>query len=139
MIVREIIERLSGPGTPFAIVEGANALAEVTERPPTVPAAYVYSATDASGPNERMTGRVLQRTEADIAVVIVTENQGSNLDVATDIETLKRWVRGRLIGFLPTDAEQPIEHVAGQIQQAKDRMVWFEDVFATAYYQEGQE
>lgn len=138
MIIEEIMTRLMAAGTPFSIIEGANELAEVKERPKAIPAAFVYTATEASKPNERMSGRILQRTEVDIAVVIVTENHSGNIDVARDIETLKRWVRAQLIGFHPPSATDPVEHVMGQIQQASDSLVWFEDVFATAYYQTEQ-
>jgi hypothetical protein len=138
VIIAEIIARLNSAGTPFAIIEGVNELAEVKDRPRTIPAAFVYVATEASLPNERMSGRVFQRTETDIAVLIITENHSGKIDVARDIESLKAWVRGRLIGFKPASASDPIEHAMGQIQNAKDRMVWFEDVFATAYYQTEQ-
>lgn len=134
MIVAEIIARLLEVGTPFAIVEGANELAEVTTRPAAVPAAFVYVATEASMKNERSTGPVLQRMEVDIAVLLVTENHAGSIDAARDIEALKNFVRGKLIGFMPASAADPIEHAVGQIQQVKDRMVWFEDVFATAVY-----
>lgn len=134
MIIEEIIARIAGTGTPFAMVEGANELAEVKDRPNSIPAAFVYTATEASKPNERMSGRVLQRTEIDVAVVIVTENLAGRIDAARDIEVLKLWVRNALVGFQPPSASDPMEHAVGQIQQVRDGMVWFEDVFATATY-----
>jgi len=138
MIVDEIIARLLDRGTPFAIVEGANELAEVKERPRAIPAAFVYIGTEASQPNERMTGAIMQRTETDVSVLIITENHAGRVDAARDIETLKRFVRGKVIGFVPASAAEPMEHVVGQIQQVRDRMVWFEDVYATATYTEEQ-
>lgn len=135
MIVDQVKARLLAAGTPFALVEGANELAEVSDRPPMTPAAYVFISGENSAENERINGPVLQRTAADISVVIITENNASPEDVARDIEQLKKFGRKQLLGFTPTDAD-PLEHIVGKIQQVKDGMVWFEDVFGTAFYLE---
>lgn len=139
MIIETISNKLLEPGTPFAIVEGANALAEVENRPPATPAAYIYVAAEASGPNERLTGPVLQQSAVDVAVMIVTENGAGPNDVARDIETLKKFVRVRLIGLVPDPATgEPIVHVEGKIVSVRDRMVWFEDIFGTGQFLEEQ-
>lgn len=138
MIIEAIIAKLLETGTPFSIVEGANELAEVKERPKATPAAFVYVASEASAANQRMTGKILQRSAMDVAVLIITENLAGKTDAARDIETLKSFVRGRLLGFVPDPAGEPIEHVEGKIVSAKDRMVWFEDVFGTAHFLEEQ-
>lgn len=137
MIVDEIKARLNISGTPFALVEGANELAGVIDRPPNTPAAYVFISGETSAANERINGPVLQRMSTDISVVIITENSGSPEDVARDIEQLKKFGRNQLLGFTPTEAD-PLEHIVGKIQQVKDGMVWFEDVFGTAIYLEEQ-
>jgi hypothetical protein len=135
VIIQDLIDKLLETGTPFSIVDGANALAEVDKRPPATPAAYVYVAAEASGANQRMTGPVLQRSAVDIAVMIVTENLAGRIDAARDIETLKGFVRGRFIGLVPVgEGTEPIEHVEGKIVSVKDGMVWFEDVFGTAQF-----
>ena len=138
MIVDEIITRLKASGTPFTIVDGAAALSEVKDRPPQTPAAYVYISNEASKPTERATGRVLQRMETDVAVVIITDNVAGALHVSGDIESLKGFVRGHLVGYAPTSALDPLEHVLGQVVQIKDGLVWFEDVYATATLLEEQ-
>ncbi|MCF1485026.1 hypothetical protein FS800_23135 [Agrobacterium vitis] len=135
MIVFEVMDRLKQTETPFVLVEGANELAQVTDRPTNTPAAYVFVSGEASGENQRVTGPMLQRMSMDISVVIVTENAAGAENAARDIETLKAWVRGKLLGFTPTEAE-PLEHITGKLQQARDGMVWFEDVFGTAVFQE---
>ncbi|TXI00296.1 MAG: hypothetical protein E6Q76_18655 [Rhizobium sp.] len=135
MIVDDVKARLDISGTPFALVKGANELADVLDRPPATPAAYVFISGENSAENERINGPLLQRTSADVSVVIITENSGTPDDVARDIEQLKKFVRKRLLGFTPTEAD-PLEHIVGKIQQVKDGMVWFEDVFGTAFYME---
>lgn len=136
-MIDDVKARLLLADTPFALVEGANELAEVTDRPPATPAAYVFIGAETSAENDRATGLMLQRMAVDVSVVIITENAGSKENTARDIETLKTWVRKKLLGFAPQDAE-PLEHITGKLQQAKDGMVWFEDVFGTAVYLEEQ-
>lgn len=138
-MIASIIARLMEPGTPFRIVGGAAELADVKDHPPALPAAYTYEARDRSGEIERIND-VFQRTEVDIAVVIVTGNLSkvNNAAAANDITSLKNYVRGKLLGFMPPGAENPLMHVEGEMQQALGGTVWFEDVFTTSYYQESQ-
>jgi hypothetical protein len=138
-MIAEIQNRLlTAPNTPFAIVEGATQLAQVKDRPTALPAAYVLILQEASAPTSRAMGPVLQRTEADIGVIIVTENVGDARGdaVSDDLELLKRFVRQQLIGFVPEGVDDPIEHVSGEIIKARSGTVWFQDVFGAAYYQE---
>lgn len=137
-LVSEIIARLTEPGTVFKAVAGAAEFAAIEKRRLGSPAAYVLSPEDASGENERMTGPVLQRSENDVAVVIVAENLG---DVAMgrageDIEVLKAFVRSRLIGFEPASAAEPVTHVSGKLLKAHSGTVWFEDLFSVPTYLE---
>ncbi|MCZ7933524.1 hypothetical protein O9X90_14490 [Agrobacterium leguminum] len=136
-MIDTIIARLLENDTPFAIAGGAAELADVKDRPVNLPAVYVYISHEKSAPNERI-NTLLQRTAFDVAIVIVTENlsQGDNAAARGDIEALKTFVRGQLLGFLPAGATDPMEHVEGEIQQALNGVVWFEDVFTSAYYQE---
>lgn len=135
-MIPSILARLMETGTPFRIYGGAGELADVKDRPAQAPAVYAYVSGDNSGQNERING-LLQRTEALISIVLVTSNlsQQNNAAATADIEQLKKYVRRKLLGFLPADAADPLTHVEGEIQQALSGTVWFEDVFATAYYQ----
>lgn len=134
--VSDIIARLAGAGTPFALVEGAAELAAVTDRPEASPAAFVFVAREASADNETFTGPVEQRCERDIAVAVFTENLSDDTGAAAaaDIETLKAFVRGRLLGWTPPEENEPMTHVSGEIVQAAGGAVWFEDVFSSPTY-----
>lgn len=138
-MIAAVIARLMEAGTPFRIAGGAAELADVKDYPPALPAVYVYLARERSEPSERIES-VLQRTSSDIGVVIVTGNlsRTNNAAAASDVEDLKTYVRRKLLGFLPNSAADPLEHVEGELQQALGGTVWFEDVFATAHYQESQ-
>ncbi|TIV69446.1 MAG: hypothetical protein E5V89_18750 [Mesorhizobium sp.] len=89
-----------------------------------------------------MTGAVLQRTEADIAVVIVTRNVADNSGgaAAADIETLKEKVRRKLVGYVPTSSQdgEPVTHIEGKLLRMKSGVVWQRELFGAAYYQEEQ-
>lgn len=137
-MIRGLAERLAEPGTPFAIVGGAGALAQVKDRPPQLPAVYLYLAAEATQVNQRITGPVFQRSAVEVGAVIVTENLSGqdNFEAAEDIENLKIFVRSKLIGFTPEGADDPLEHVSGELQQAAAGVIWFEDVYATARYLE---
>jgi len=140
--IAEIKARLAGTGTPFRLVEGATALAQLKDdRPNAMPAAFVLIAKEATDDNERMTGTVLQRSERDVMVVIVTEDLADPLgDAAADaLESLKTFVRGKLLGFVPTDMVEPITHVAGEVVEARAGAVWFEDTFSAPIYLKEQD
>lgn len=139
-LVQMIIGRLDDPGTPFRVVGGAAGLAALEQRRTRTPAAFVMVAEEASGANERMTGPVLQRLEADIAVVLVLENLGDprGQAAAEDIEALKAFVRGKLIGFQPDAAVDPMEHVSGELLKVRGGAVWAEERFSCATYLEAR-
>ncbi|UDF29835.1 UNVERIFIED_ORG: hypothetical protein LHK14_00485 [Roseateles sp. XES5] len=138
-MIAAILAELQKPGTPFRIAGGAGELADVKDQPPALPAVYAYLARERSEPSDR-TVHILQRTACDIGVVIVTSNLSAtnNAAAASDIDVLKTYVRATLLGFVPASGADPIEHVEGELQQALSGTVWFEDIFATAYYQESQ-
>lgn len=131
----DFIARLAAIDPPaFAIVEGADGFASIDTRPTALPAAYVLVEEETSAPNERMTGPVLQRCEADVAVVIVTENVSDHTGAAAaaDIEALKAKVRAALVGFVPASAEDgtPVEHISGALLKARGGIIWHRELFA---------
>lgn len=138
--IAEMKARLLEPGTPFTMVKGATALSQVKDRPDAqLPVAYVLSAQEVTADNERATGNVLQRQERDIKVVIVTEDLGDadGDAVEDDLEGIKAWVRGKLIGFRPSDmaaSGDPITHVRGEVVEAIAGCVWFEDTYSAPIY-----
>ncbi|WP_455270307.1 phage tail terminator protein [Rhizobium herbae] len=139
-MIQSIIARLQEPGTLFAIAGGAAALADVKDAPLSFPAVYVFISDERSSENQRM-GRIMQRTVATIGVVIVTKNLSTinNAAAATDIEVLRKYCRRKLLGFIPADAEDPMEHVGGELQQALGGVIWFEDAYTTSYYIEEEQ
>lgn len=135
--ISEIKAKLLETGTPFAAVSGATALAAVKDRPTgTLPQAFVLTAKEAAGENERATGPVRQRVERDILVVLVCEDLGdADGDRANDqIETLTAWTKTKLVGFTPTDMRLPVTYVGGEIVETHAGCAWFEQTFAAPIY-----
>ncbi len=146
-IVASVIDRIKTmPDCPFKIVDAAAGLAEIIQKAPnSFPAAYVYVKGEAATENQRMTGRVLQRVEADIGIMLITKNlSGTKGGTASlDIESLKAAVMQRLLGFEPLVAApfvspEPLTYAEGEIARLHAGIVWFEQVFAAAYYVEEQ-
>ncbi|QDY99063.1 hypothetical protein FQ775_01020 [Nitratireductor mangrovi] len=138
-LVSDIVARLSAIDPQvFSIVGDAAEFAAIDTVPLSRPAVYAFIKEEASTANERGTGPVLQRCEADVAVIIITDNVGDHEGAAAsgDLEALKQTVRAALIGFVP-DASQdgtPVEHLSGQLIKFRQGTVWHEELFAAAYY-----
>lgn len=136
--IPEIKLRLAEPGTPFTAVLGATALAQVKgDRPDAVlPVAFVLTAKELTAENARATGPVNQRQERDIMIVIVCEDLGdADGDTVQDqVEDLKTYVRGQLLGFKPTDMVERITHIGGEVVEAVGGCVWLQDTFSAPIY-----
>ncbi|MCV0424666.1 MAG: hypothetical protein K5905_04275 [Roseibium sp.] len=137
-LVSEIIVRLKDGQTVFQTVAGAVEFSVIEKNRLASPGAYVMSAEEGSSPNERLNGKVLQRLETDIAVLIVVDNLSGTLGSAAgdELEDLKSFVRSRLLGFVPASGVEPITHVSGEIVKASGGTVWFEDRFSAPSYLE---
>lgn len=137
--IAAVIASLQVSGSPFAIVEGATEFATVSSKRPTAsPAAFVLVKEEAGGENERMTGGTLQRLEADLAVVIFTENVSDPIGggSGSDLEALKDYARGQLVGLEPAGAVEPMEFISGELLAARGGGVWHEEIYSLVTYLE---
>jgi hypothetical protein len=141
-IVDQVIARLNAidPAV-FSIVGGAIDFSAIDDVPTATPAAYVLIEEEASDPSERATGPVLQRCEADVAVIIIAGNISDLAGgaAAGDLEALKTAVRGALVGFVP-DAEtgEHLEHIGANLLKARGGCVWHRELFGIGTYIEEQ-
>lgn len=129
--------RLMAPGTPFFAVNGATSMAQVSDKPDgPLPQGFVLFTEEEGRPNERATGRVLQRQERDMAVVIVDEHLGDadGGDVADPLEALKDYVHGRLLGWAASDMAEPMTFVRGEMIEAANGCVWFALIYSAPRY-----
>ncbi|SDA39146.1 phage tail terminator protein [Mesorhizobium qingshengii] len=135
----EFQQRLRDINPPiFRMVEGAAAFAALNGEPKATPAAFVLVEEEQSSPNERMTGRLAQRCEADVAIIIVTRNvsDGTGGAAAEDNEAVKAKVREALIGFEPATVNNAdvVEHISSNLLKAKNGYVWQRELFGAGYY-----
>lgn len=134
MITGDIVDRLrSAADCPFSLVEGLAALAAITDATLSTPAAYVYAKEEAAGVNERVNA-VSQRVEIDIGILLVVRDvsDAGGFGATADLETLKAYVRRRLIGFQPPAAADVITDVGGVLLKARGGEVRWEMTVATA-------
>jgi hypothetical protein len=139
--IDEIKERLLVAPTPFFSVQGAASLAQVKDdgKPAgRAPAAFALMAREAAAETERMTGPVLQRLERDVVILIYAEHLGDRHGgkTADEVEALKAFVRGRLVGWKTSDMDEPITFVGSEVVEARGGGVWFEETFAAPTYLE---
>ncbi|MBN9335627.1 hypothetical protein [Devosia sp.] len=133
----QIKARLMEPGTPFFSVRGATSMAQVKARPEgPLPQAFVVSAEEMAGDNQRATGGVLQALERDIAVVIVVEHLGDadGADAVDPLEEIKEYVRAQLLGWQTTEMVDVITYVRGETMEAVDGCVWFAAIYSAPQY-----
>ncbi len=143
-IESEIMAALAAIDPPvFAIVAGAADFGAIGDKPHAVPAAYVFAEEEVSGDNNRATGPVLQRTEMDVAVVIITRNLSDTTGgaAAGDIVGLKHEVRRALVGLVPAASEDgtPVTHLSGAMLKAKGGYVWWRELYAASTYTEEEQ
>lgn len=140
-MISEVKAKLLAAGTPFSLVEGTIALAQVKDRPIAMPAAYVFPLRSASSANQRATGGMLQNTGEDFGVIIVFENLSSPVGEpgADELEQILGWVRRQLVGFEIDDDHDPVEHISGALVKAAGGIVWWQEEFGTAHLLENDE
>lgn len=142
-IVSEIIAELTAQvsGT-FRIIGRAGDLAALKDGlPAALPALYVFVSQEASDENKRATGRSLQLTHLDVALVIVTRNvadarQGA---AAEDIEELKAAALAAIVGWQPASASGLIEAIGGEMVKAAAGAVWWEHTVGVSFFLRGRE
>lgn len=135
MIEEQIRLRLAALPETFALVEGIAELSLLAASPKAFPAAYVFEKEKAAAPNERMNG-VLQRVEADYAVVIVAKSVANAYGAIGQLRPLEMAVLEALIGWQPDEAEEPITFNSSVVTRVAPGTVWLEVVVSASWYLE---
>lgn len=135
MIEEQIRLRLQALPSTFALVEGIAELSLIATAPKAFPAAYVFEKEKAAASNERMNG-VLQRVEADYAVVIVAKSVANAYGAIGQLRPLEMAVLEALIGWQPDGAEEPITFNSSVVTRVAPGTVWLEVVVSTSWYLE---
>ncbi len=123
------IDQLSGLSE-LRTVSGAADLPAVQERLPQrheLPAAFVIPDIDRAGDNA-LVGAVSQMVTTTFAVLLglgnLAEPRGKK--AAVEMETLRKAVRDRLVGWQPEESEDPILYASSRVVGFDAGVVWIE-------------
>lgn len=135
MNVAPWVARLQEAGTPFLQVAGAAELeAAMVGGLKSNQAAFVIPLAHGAAPNERVNA-VYQRIPYAVGVVIVVRNlqdaQGGKAQASLD--TCWNWVKGKLLGWVPTTDHEPVEYEGGRMVALANGFLWWQDDWSSAF------
>lgn len=135
MIVSPWVARLKEAGTPFRQAGGAAELdAALVGGLKAAPAAFVLPLGEEPGQNTRVNG-TLQVVTASVGVVLAVRNvTDARGDAALDdLATLRAWVRGKLLGWVPVAGYVEAEYAGGRVLALAGGVLWWQDDWLTQY------
>jgi len=136
--LRQLIEfRIEDADLGFKEVKGAASLKNIMAGLMSAPGCYIFNQQDKAGKNETI-GKVNQRVQRFIAVVIITKNvrdtRGS--DASDDNEVYATAVSQSLLGWTP-DGYEPIEYKEGKLVNFNNGFYVWMDTYQTANFIRG--
>lgn len=102
---------------------------------PVPPAAFVLPLRETAGRNE-LENAISQRVGVQFAVVYCTQNLRDSRggQANEDIDAVRAAGKTALLGWQPDADHDPCEYVGGELLGLQGPLVWWQDVFATAFY-----
>ncbi len=102
---------------------------------PLPPAAFVLPLREAAGRNE-LENAISQRVGAQFAVVYCAQNlrDPRGGQAHEDLDAVRASGKTALLGWQPAIDHDPCEYVGGELLGLDGPLVWWQDVFATAFY-----
>jgi hypothetical protein len=100
------------------------------------PAVFVVELGDDAGDNERASGRVIQRVESQIGVVIAMQDIGRlRGERGQDaLEDLRAAIRAALLAWEPEAGAEPMIFAQGRLLEWNEFSLWWQDAYLTATY-----
>jgi hypothetical protein len=128
--------RTQVPANLVAFVGTALDLASAQEGAIQFPAVFVVELGDDAGENERASGRVIQRVEAQIGVVIAMQDlnrlRGERGQDA--LEDVRAAIRAALLAWEPEAGADPMTFAQGRLLEWNEFALWWQDAYITAHY-----
>lgn len=86
--------------------------------PRQTPAAFVVPVREVAAPHSHGTGRMTQKVNETIAVILVqrSRNDAGGVGKVDSTQSLKHAVQSSLIGFVATNYKTPLEYVSGRLE-----------------------
>lgn len=136
MNIENIITQLKTNCPSITTVDGAIKLMSAMESPPLGISAYVIPTGEQSDANDTIS-IISQRVSAGFAVLIMMAfdmNDDTGAQAYADIQTVREEVMIALLGFVPFDGADPIEHSNGSLANLLPGVIMWSDEFNTGYY-----
>lgn len=135
-MIEAIIDRLAALPELKMVAGAAEFQAASATNPKAAPAAYVFLLSEAASSNSLGNVAVLQRVQAQIGVSIAVRNVADAQGAASglDIQAVRGAVKTALLGWPPAAGHEPLERVSSDLLAFRDGYLWWQDVYATAYY-----
>lgn len=135
-MLQTIIDRLNEQVPDFqGRVAGAAELAAALNGLVKCPVAFVLLADETSSRNELVTA-LSQRVEVRFGVVLVIRNvaDARGKAAAVDLDVIRLQVMVALLNWQPSADHEPVQHVAGKLDNYDDQTLWWADTFTTTFY-----
>lgn len=133
-IVSEIVARLQAEAVPpLVAVEGVAELAAMTRFPARheCPRAFVVPVAERGQAPRIAIGATRQRLTHTVAVALFLYTDKAGDEALAELETQRRPVRTALFGWQPASAELPLTVSGGRLIDFADRVIQWEDRYAT--------
>ena len=135
-MIDAVIARLAVRPELKLVAGAAEFQAASASNPKAAPAAYVFLLSEVASPNSLGNVGVLQRVQAHIGVSIAVRNVADAQGAASgqDLQAVRQAVKVALLGWPPAAGHEPLERVSSDLLAFRDGYLWWQDVYATAYY-----
>ncbi len=102
---------------------------------PVPPAAFVLPLRETASGNE-IENAISQRVTAQFAIVYAAQNlrDARGGQAHEDLDAIRVAGKTALLGWQPDPNHDPCEYVGGELLGLDGPLVWWQDVFATAFY-----
>lgn len=137
-MLAEIEARLTAAAMPplRQVAGAAEFQAAARQAPPRErqPAAYVIPVAETGGPN-RLANAVRQQVAARIGVVLALGNLADprGQGATRALEDVRGAVRAALVGWAPTDADDPLTFTRGAAVAFRDNVLWWLDEYQSGF------
>lgn len=134
MTLDQVVQRVRDTCPAFRLVAGAAQFSALTAVPTATPAAYVVPLKEVAGPDEGMDATV-QRVEHRFGVYLCLLDVRSPSAAAgiADLAAVRADLLAALLGWQADAALLPVSFVGGELAQVQAGVLWWQDVFSTAY------
>ena len=133
-MISSVIARLKTVSALKLVSDAADFETAAGTKPMAVPAAYVLPLQEHPGANELGCAVAQMVTAAfGIALAITNVADAKGGRALLDLGALRKQVRLALLGWVPDEAQFPMEFGGGALLGFKNGVLWWQDIYVTQY------